>query len=199
MKVEHELPLQSRLNERMNRRSNHMMMSYLWVRLLLIAAAVKSILGLIILFLLLGVSICVLIIGFHFRHSYHCPIEHKISLFLIVAGSVSVEWIILSIILSIITIVLKRIRSFMLVVFIILTALMIIITNIFLFMWVIFGSMWTLKALNTVQYVTPHENTFCHRTLYRFTLGYLVMTYILSALQCWYRLCIVIFCSLQEQ
>ena len=197
--MEQELPLQSGLNIITKRKSNHIMMSYFWVRLLLIATTVKSILGLIILFLLLGISIIVLIIGSHFRHSRHCPIEHHISLFLIVAGSISIEWIILSIILSTITIVLNRIRSFSLVVFIILTALVIIITNLFLFAWLICGSIWTLNALDTVQYKDSHADTFCRRTLYRFTLGYLVMTYIFAALQCWYRLCIVIFCSLQEQ
>ena len=197
--MEQELPLHSSYNKRINRESNHIMMSSLWVRLLLIATAVKSILGLIILFLMLVVSTIVLFIGSYFRHSHHCPIEHNISLFLVVSGAVSIEWIILSIILSIITIVFKHIRSFLLIVFIILTALIILITNIFLFIWIIFGSIWTLKALNTVQYTNPYDDTFCRPTLYRVSLGYLIMTYIFSALQCWYRLCIVIFCSIQEQ
>jgi len=197
--MEEELSLQSSSNVAINRQSNHSMMSYLWVRLLLIATAVKSILGLIILFLLLIVSMSVLIIGSHFRDSHHCPIAPNISLFLIVAGSASVEWIIFSIFLSIIIIVLKHIQSLMLVVLIILIALMIIITNVFLFIWAIFGSIWTLQVLDTVQYTNPHINTFCQQTLYQFTLGYLVVAYILSALQCWYRLCVVMFCSIQEQ
>jgi hypothetical protein len=199
MKMEQELPLQSSSNRINKRESNHIMMSYLWVRLLLIATTVKSILGLIILFFLLGISISVLTVGCHFRYSRDCPIEDNISLFLIVAGSASIEWIILSIILSIITIVLNHIRSFLLVISIILTALVIIITNLFLFSWLICGSIWTLKALDTVQYKDSHVDTFCQRTLYQFTLGYLIMTYIFSALQCWYRLCVVIFCSLQNQ
>jgi hypothetical protein len=197
--MEQELPLQSGSNITINRQSNHVMMSYLWIRLLLIAAAVKSILGLIILFFLLVASVSALIVGAHFRHPHDCPIEPNISLFLIIAGIASVEWIILSFILSIITIVVNQIQSIMLVILIILTALMIIITNLFLFIWVIFGSIWTLKALDMVQYTDPHMNTFCRQILYQFTLGYLVVTYILSALQCWYRLCIVIFCSIQEQ
>lgn len=199
MKTEQELPLQSDPNVTDNQQTNHIMMSHFWVRLLLIATAVKSILGLIILFLLLISSIIVIAVGSYFRHSYHCPIEPNISLFLIVAGSASIEWIILSICLSFVTIVLKYIQPLKLVIFIILTALMIIITNLFLVIWLVFGSIWTFKALDTVQYDNPHMKTFCQRTLYHFTLGYLIVTYILSALQCWYRLCIVIFCSIQQE
>jgi len=194
-----ELPLQSSSNITNNRQSNHIMISYHWVRLLLIATAVKSILGLIILFLLLVGSIVVLIMGSYFRHSNHCPIEPNISRFLIIAGSASIEWIILSIFLSIITIILKHIRSLMLVLLIILIALIIIITNAFLLVWVIFGSIWTLKASETVQYTNSHLNTFCRQTLYQFTLGYLFVTYTLSVLQCWYRLCIIIFSSIQKR
>jgi len=196
--MEQEVPLQSSSDILKSRESNHVMMSYLWIRLLLIATAVKSILGLILLFILLGVFVSVLIIGFHFRHPRHCPIEHNISLFLIVSGCVSVVWIILSIILSIITIVLNHIRSLILVIFIVLTALMIIISHFFLFIWVVIGSIWMLKVLDMVQYTNPHISTFCQQTLYQFTLGYLIMTYVLFALQCWYRLFIVIFCSRHE-
>ncbi len=197
--MEQELALQPNSNTTFNRQLHHVLISHLWVRLLLIATAVKSVLGLIILFFLLVVSVSVLIVGSHFRYSRHCPMEPNVSLFLIVAGSVSTEWILLSFILSIITIIVKHIRSSILVGFIILTGLMIIIINLFLVIWVILGIIWTLKALNTVQYTNPHVNTFCQQTLYQFTLGYAVMTYILSALQCWYRLCIVIFCPIQEQ
>jgi hypothetical protein len=197
--MEEEVSLQSGVNITVSGKSNRIMVSNRWVRLLLIATAVKSILGLIVLLLLLGVSLSVMIIGFRFRQVHHCPIEENISLFLIVAGSVSVEWIILSIILSIITMVLRHIQSLILVVFIVLTALIIIITHLFLFIWVITGSMWTLKALNMVQYTNPYVETFCEQILYQFTLGYLVMIYVLFALQCWYRLFIVIFCSIEEQ
>ncbi|CAF0823681.1 unnamed protein product [Adineta ricciae] len=197
--MEQEVPLQANPNAIIKEKSNHKVMSQLWFRVLLVATTVKSILGLIILFGLLGLSICVFLVGFHFRQSRHCPIESKISLFLIIAGSGSIEWIVLSIILSTITIVLKHIRSFILVWFIILLALLILITNIILFGWVICGSVWTLKVFDSVQYTNRSMNTFCQQTLYHFSLGYLVMTYVLTALQCWYRLCILIFCSVQEQ
>lgn len=197
--MEQELPLQSEFGRKNNQEKNHRIMSHLWFRLLLIATAVKSILGLIILSSLLIVSIIVLSMGFYFRHSYHCPIAPDISLFLIVAGSASIEWIILSFYLSIITIFSKYIRSRRLVIFIILIAWMIIITNLFLIVWLVYGSIWTLKVFDTVQYTKPHMKTFCKQSLYQFTLGYLILTYILSALQCWYRLCIVIFCSIQQQ
>jgi len=199
MEIEQELPLQPNLNVTNNQQSSHIIMSHILVRLLLIATAVKSILGLIILFLLLVISISVFIIGFYHRHSSYCPIEPKISTFLIIAGSLSVEWIILSIILSTITIVRKHIQSLILISFIILIAVIIIMTNLFLVIWVIFGSIWTLKASETVQYTNSHLNTFCRQTLYQFTLGYLFVTYTLSVLQCWYRLCIIIFSSIQKR
>ncbi|UJR23503.1 hypothetical protein I4U23_026501 [Adineta vaga] len=197
--MEQELSLQSHSKIIISEKSNHIIMSHLWIRLLLIATTVKSILGLLILFLLLGLSLSILIIGLHFRQSRHCPIDSRISLFLILAGIASIEWIVLSIILSIITIVLKHIRSIILVVFIILLASIIFITNIILFVWIICGSVWTLKVFDHVQYTNPSVNTFCQQTLYQFSLGYLFVSYILTALQCWYRLCIVIFCSVQEQ
>jgi hypothetical protein len=199
MEIEQESPLQSNSNVTYNQHSNHRIMSHLSVRLLLIASTVKSILGLIILFLLFVISTGVFFIGFYYRHSSNCPIEPRISCFLMITGSLSIEWIILSLILSTITIVRKHIQSLILISFIILTALIIIITNLFLTIWAVFGSIWTLKALEKAQYTDSHLNTFCRRTLYQFTLGYLVVTYILSALQCWYRLCIIIFCSMQKQ
>ncbi|CAF0925476.1 unnamed protein product [Adineta steineri] len=195
--MEQELPLQSDSNTKTNRETNHVMLSHPWIRLLLIGTTVKSILGLIILFLLLIVSIVVLAVGCLFRQSQHCLIEPRLSLFLIIAGIGSIEWIILSIILSTITIVLPYIRSFFLAVFIIFIASIILIINLFLFVWVICGSVWTLQVLDTVQYKTPDKNTYCQRTLHHFTLGYLILTYVLTALQCWYRLCTIVFCSVK--
>lgn len=197
--IEQILPLKQDSSDVNNEQSNHIILSSRWIRLLLIAAAVKSILGLIILFLLFLISLIVFIIALHFRHSTSCPIEPKISLFLIVASVVSTQWLILSAILSTITIIQKDFHSFVLVTFNILTAVVIIAINLFLMVWLILGGIWTLRALDSVQYINPHLPTFCELTLYRLTLGYLTFTYMLSALQCWYRLCVVIFCSIQKE
>jgi len=200
MEIDEQLPLEkSSLHIINNRQTNHFMFSCLWFRLLLIATTVKSILGLIILFILLIFSIIVLIIGSQFYHSKYCPIEPRISFFLIIAGSISIEWIIFSMILSTITIILNNIRSYKLIGFIIIIGLVITLTNFILVIWVIFGSVWTLKGLDRVQHTKPYLNTYCQQTLYICALVYLILTYILFILQCWYRFCIVIFCSIQEE
>lgn len=131
----------------------------------MIATTVKSILDLLILFLLLHISIAVLVIGAYFQHANHCPLAPNISLFLLIAGSMSIKWILLSMIFSIITITLKYIRSYRLIHFIITIGLVIIFTIIFLFIWIIVGRMWTLKVLDTVQYTNSHMNTYCQRAL----------------------------------
>ena len=197
MEVEQESPLESNSDITRNRYSNHRVMSHILVRLLLVISTVKSILGLIILFLLFLISTGIFVVGCYFRNSRYCSIEPRISSFLMIAGGLSMEWTILSLILSTIIIVRKGIQSLTLITFIILMALIIIITNIFLAIWAIFGSIWTLQALETIEYTDSNHNTYCSRILYQFTLGYLVLTYIHSALQCWYRLCNVIFCSMR--
>ena len=198
MEMEQELPLEPSSNVTRNLYSNHRIMSHLLIRLLLVASTVKSILGLIILFLLFVLSTGVFTVGFCFRNSRHCSIEPRISSFLMIAGGLSMEWTILSLILSIIIIVRKSIQSLTLITFIILIALIIIITNIFLAIWAIFGSIWVSNALESIQYTNFDDNAYCRNILYQFTLGYLVVTYIHCALQCWYRLCNVIFCSTRK-
>lgn len=199
MEIELEIPLQKNTNNMDHQQSNHMIMSHQWIRLLLIATAVKSILGLLILFFLFLLSLIVFIVGLRFHHSYFCPVEPKISLFLMIAGVISTQWVILSAILSIITIVQTHFRSLIVISLNIAIALTIVLMNIFLIIWLIFGSLWTLTVLERVQYVNPNLDTFCDLTLFRFTLVYLIVTYILSGLQCWYRLCVMIFCAMQQQ
>ena len=199
MEIEQEISLQPYANDMDHQQSHHIIMSHRWIRLLLIATAVKSILGLLILFFLFLLSLIVFIIGLYFHHSHSCPIEPKISLFLMIAGVISTQWVILSTILSTITIVQKHFRSLIVITLNLIIALTIVLMNIFLIIWLIFGSLWTLTVLDRVQYSNPHLNTFCELTLYRFTLVYLIVTYILSGLQCWYRLCVVIFCAIQQQ
>lgn len=196
---EQELPLQPDASVASAAAVNHVVLSHRWIRLLLIGTTVKSILGLVILIALLVVSTSVFLVGVHFRHSHYCPMETRISLFLLVAGGLSIVWIILSLVLSIITIVRTHIRWLPLVVFIVLLASVILIINMFWFVWVICGSVWTLRVFDAVQYNDSSASSFCHRSLYQFALSYLIFTYILTALQCWYRLCIVIFCSVQER
>ena len=75
--------------------------TYPWVRYVVATVAVASIVGIVILVLMLAIPISMLVIGVRYRDFYYCPIEPRISTFLIVAGSVSITWIVLSIILSI--------------------------------------------------------------------------------------------------
>ncbi|CAF1508671.1 unnamed protein product, partial [Rotaria sordida] len=70
--------------------------------------AIVSVIGIVILSLLLAIPITVLVIGLHYRDPRYCPIEPRISLFLIVHGSVSIGCLITNILFGVIILLLIR-------------------------------------------------------------------------------------------
>ncbi|CAF3745393.1 unnamed protein product [Rotaria sp. Silwood1] len=81
-----------------------------WIALIVTAVAATSIFGLVWLIILLAVPIILLVIGTRYRDPRYCPIEPRISLFLIVSGSVALALITLNIIISVVTIFLTSLR-----------------------------------------------------------------------------------------
>ena len=124
---------------------------------LLASNAVPSTIGLIIQFLLLTIPVSMLVIGVRYQHRRFCPIEPRISLFLIVGGSVALGYFVLSIILSIVTIFLNYTRSFKTLIPVVVLAIITMLIHIFLFIWVIIGSVWTFSIHNQVEYTNPHR------------------------------------------
>src|SRR5690349_6410532 len=78
-----------------------------WIRRVLLGG-VGSVFRLTILTILLALPITVLVIGLHYRDPRYCPIEPRISLFLIVHGSVSLGWIALTFVSIVLTIIAAR-------------------------------------------------------------------------------------------
>ncbi|CAF2774949.1 unnamed protein product, partial [Rotaria sp. Silwood2] len=87
--------------------------SYKWVRYIVGYVTITSIFGLIVFLIMLGIPISMLVIGIRYCRPYYCPIEPRISLFLIVAGSAFIGSIILIILLSLLTIFISYKSSIM--------------------------------------------------------------------------------------
>ncbi len=166
--------------------------NYPWVRSFVGAVAVASIFGIVILIVMLAVPISMLVIGVRYRDPYYCPIEPRISHFLIVAGSVALVWIVLTILLSLATMFYAYTRSIITIICVVILSLSIFILQIFLIIWLIIGSVWTFRVRSRVQFVINYPFNFpvyCNRTLYQFTFTYLIIVYILLALQCCVQCC----------
>ena len=166
--------------------------TYPWVRYMVAGAAVASIFGVIIFVLMLAFPISMLAIGVRYRDFFYCPIEPRISRFLIVGGSVSLIWIILTILLSILTMFFAYTRSIISIICVGILGLVIVVGQIFSFIWLIVGSVWTFSIRNRVEHQINYPFNFpvyCHKTLYQFTFAYLILIYILLALQICSRCC----------
>ncbi|CAF3656446.1 unnamed protein product [Rotaria socialis] len=155
-----------------------------WLNALLATNAVTSVIGLIILFLLLGIPVSILVIDVRYQHRHFCPIEPRISLFLTVGCGVALGYFVLSIVLSLITMFLYYTRSFKILVPVTVLAMITMLIQIFLFIWVIIGSVWTFSIYNDVEYTNPRRwRKYCDETLYMFTFIYLIIIIVLWAIQ----------------
>lgn len=168
-------------------------------RLLLSINAVRTIIGLIITFILLAIPISMLAIGVRYRRRHHCSIEPRISLFLIVFGSVGIAYLVFSFILSWIIMFVNYIKSKGTFAFVIILALFVLLMQLFLIAWTIVGCVWTFRIYNKVQYTNQQcWNTYCNGILYFFTYVYLIVIIILWFIQLVIRIIWAIISSRKE-
>jgi hypothetical protein len=196
-----EIVLHPLLDNSSKRRSLNGNASPPWFRRVLLSG-IGSALCLIILTILLGLPITVLIIGIYYHDRRYCPIEPRISLFLIVHGSVSLGWILLTFISIVLIIMAARRRSVTATIPAITLYAILCLIMIFSFVWVIIGSIWTFSVYGRViygydtnYYFYPFD--YCHSSLYAFTFVYLFLSYVFIAIQCCYQCCTNPFVSEQ--
>jgi hypothetical protein len=176
--------------------------NYPWIRYVVAAAGVASIFGVVILVLMLALPISMLVIGVRYRDFRYCPIEPRISHFLIVGGSVSLVSIILTVGISLLTMFFAYTRSIISIICVGILGLVIVILQIFLIIWLIIGSVWTFSIRNRVEYQINYPfnlRFYCNKTLYQFTFAYIIIIYILIALQICSQCCLSIFRSKQRK
>jgi hypothetical protein len=172
--------------------------SYPWIRYIVSGTTVGSIFGLVILILMLAIPISMLVIGVRYRDPYYCPIEPRLSHFLIVSGAVLLVWIIIVIFLSLVTMFFGYTSSKISLGCVFILSIKIFILLIFLIIWLIVGSIWTFSIRNRVEYTINHPFHFyfyCHKTLYQFTFVYLIILFIFIPLLICFRCCTKIFRS----
>jgi hypothetical protein len=196
-----EIPLHPLLDNSSKRRSLNGNASRPWFRRVLLSG-VGSAFCLIILTILLALPITVLIIGIYYHDRRYCPVEPRISLFLIVHGSVSLGWILLTFISIILIIMATRRRSVTATIPAIILYAILCLIMIFSFAWVIIGSIWTLSVHGRVIYEYDTNYYFypfyyCNSSLYEFTFVYLFLSYVFIAIQCCYQCCTNPFVSEQ--
>ena len=160
--------------------------NYPWIRYVLTAAAVASVIGIVILILMLAIPIAMLAIGVQYRHFLYCPIEPRLSLFLIVGGSVSLSWIVLTIVLSVLTMFFAYKRSIISVICVGILSLLVILGQLFSIIWLIVGSVWTFRIRNRVQHIINYPYNlpvYCDKKFYQSTFALIIVIYVLFALQ----------------
>jgi hypothetical protein len=162
-----------------------------WVRYLVGSVVTPSIFSLIVFGLLLFIPITVLVVGINYQDARYCPIEPRISVFLIVNGSVLLGWIALIIIVTVFTITATNHCPFIFTFLAIVFSIIIIISTIFSIIWLIIGSVWTFSVYYWITYYYDAQNNFypynyCQPELYRFTFIYLILSYVFAFLQCCY-------------
>jgi hypothetical protein len=150
-----------------------------------------SILSLIVLSLLLVVPITALIVGIHYRDPRYCPIEPRISLFLIVSGSIALACGVVMILISVLTMFFASQRSSISIILGIILCIIIFLTGIFSTVWLIIGSVWTFSVRSGVTHRYDTINNYytynyCHPVLYQFTFIYLIVAYVGLGIQCCY-------------
>jgi hypothetical protein len=152
---------------------------------------VVLIIVLIILIIFSALPITVLIIGTHYRDSSYCPIEPRISLFLIVHGSVVLSLIILMILIIVMVICTLTKHSMAAALLIVVLNILFYIILIFSIVWLIIGSVWTFRVYNRVihEYDTVDNvpTFYCHPVLYKFTFIYLIVSSVLVVLKCFFK------------
>lgn len=155
----------------------------------IIGGIAGSICAVIVLGLFLSLPLTVVVIGRHYRDPRHCPIQPRISLFLIVHGSVSIASVLFLMICIVLTVYLASRGSSMSIVLGILTVGVMILLVIFSLIWLIVGSVWVFRVHNRVihEYDRIHHYylyTYCNPLLYRFTFVYIIISYMALAFQC---------------
>ena len=200
MKMEQKIllhPRSSNLSDRPNP-FEKLEPNYPWIRYAVTAAAVASIIGIVIFVLMLSIPIAMLAIGARYRHFLYCPIQPRISVFLIVGGSVLLCWIILTIVLSLLTMFFAYKRSIVSVIGVGIMSVLIVLIQIFLIIWLIVGSVWTFGIRNRVQHIINYPFNFpvyCDKTLYQATFAFIIILYIFFVLQICIRCAISAFYS----
>lgn len=157
-------------------------------------AVIGSLLGLIIPITIMIMAIVPLIIGVRYSDPRYCPIEPRISLFLIVHGSFGLAYSTIEILLCIIILCNKRQRSTSFTTFIVFVSIFLYFGAIFICAWLIVGSIWTFRVNNQVthKYDTLHNfytYDYCHPVLYGFTFVYLIISYVLLSILCCTKAC----------
>jgi hypothetical protein len=107
-----------------------------------------------------------LVIGVFYRDPYYCPIEPRISRFLIGGGSVSIVYT----------------HSIIAVICVVILSVITIVGQISSIIWLIVGSVWTSSIRNRVEFIINYPfniKLYCHWTSYQFTFAYLIIIYIL--------------------
>lgn len=164
-----------------------------WIRSTVAAVGATSKISLFILVITLTLPIMSLAIGSHYKDPRYCPIEPRISMYLIVHGSFLLILNFLAIIVSIFTLFLVFHQVLFSLILIFIFTIIMFLSSIFLLIWLIVGSVWTFRVHNRVtheydiinQYYTYN---YCHSVLYRFTFIYLILTYIFIVISCLYHI-----------
>ncbi|CAF0745092.1 unnamed protein product [Adineta ricciae] len=181
------------LVDRSKQRPSNENQSTSWVQTLAGSVVAPSTLSLVIFFLLLFIPITALVIGIYYHDPRYCPIEPRLSIFLIVNGSVSIGWILLIIFATILTIMTAKYpNSSALATLVIVFSGFVILLLIFLIIWLIFGSIWTFNVYYWVNYYYDARTNFypydyCQPEFYRFTFVYLIFSYVFMFFQCAYH------------
>jgi len=121
------------------------------------------------------------------KYADECPVNWRIPHYLVVAGTVGLGLVGLSIAGTILQLSgictadnRARITKFVLRIIPILAFLL----TIFIFVWFIAGCVWVFGAWSEVQYKHPNQPGYCHRTLYRFAFWLLIISILYSLFTC---------------
>lgn len=197
-----EIVLHPLLDNSVKGRSFNENVSRPWFRRVLLSGG-GSAFCLIILTILIALPITVLIVGIYYHDRRYCPVEPRISLFLIVHGSVSLGWIFLTFLSIVLLMMAARRRSSTATNPTIILYVILCLMTVFSFAWVIIGSVWTLSVhgrviyeYDTNYYLRPFH--YCHSSLYEFTFVYLFFAFVFTIIQCFYQCCTNPFDSEQQ-
>ncbi|CAF1472147.1 unnamed protein product [Rotaria sp. Silwood1] len=128
--------------------------------------AIVSVIGIVILLLLLSLPIIALVIGLHYRDPRYCPIEPRISLFLIVHGSVSIGCLIGNILFGVIVLLFIRRDSSLAVTLNFNSSIFTYTHVIFVWVWLIIGGVWTFSlsdaVVDVLLFVAARRNKLEH-------------------------------------
>ncbi|CAF1015107.1 unnamed protein product [Adineta steineri] len=138
--------------------------------------------GLFVALLILCIPITELVIGIKYQHQ--CPIQPKIPIYLIVAGSLTLPMLVLSSAMSIDSITRdfrERRLGFSLILGLVFLAILI---SLVMFAWFITGSVWIYSITNRVQYTNPIDPNYCDKLLYRFAYVITIINWVSLGLSC---------------